>query len=88
MNPVISEKTTAMAQRNIVTFAVNEKANKHQIKETIEKLYDVKVGNINMMIRKGKTKRVGKKMIKKNTTDIKLALITLKKGTIDLFPKA
>lgn len=88
LNPIVSEKTTTMAQRNIVTFAVDEKVNKYQIKETVEKLYGVEVGKINMMIRKGKTKRVGKRMIKKKTADVKIALVTLTKGSIDLFPKA
>lgn len=63
-------------------------ANKFQIAQTIEKLYGVEVDSIRMMTRKGKEKRVGRKMITKRMPDIKIALVKVKKGTIDLFPQS
>ena len=87
-NPVITEKTTRLAQTNVYAFEVNKNANKFQIAETIAKIYGVEIGSVHMMTRKGKEKRVGRKMITKQMPDKKIALIQVTKGTIDLFPQA
>lgn len=88
LNPVITEKTTRLSQDKVYAFQVNMDANKFQIAQTIEKLYGVEVDSIRMMTRKGKEKRVGRKMITKRMPDIKIALVKVKKGTIDLFPQS
>lgn len=88
LNPVITEKTTRLSQEKVYAFQVHMDANKFQIAQTIEKLYGVEVDSIRMMTRKGKEKRVGRKMIYKQMPDKKVALIKVKKGTIDLFPQA
>ena len=54
--PVITEKATIASERNQVTFKVARTATKPQIKEAVEKLFDVKVKSVNTMIRKGKLK--------------------------------
>ena len=54
--PVITEKATVASEHNKVVFKVAAKATKPQIKEAIEKLFDVKVKSVNTLVRKGKTK--------------------------------
>ena len=46
--PIITEKTADLAQnKNTITFSVDVKANKTQIKQAIEKIFDVKVESVN-----------------------------------------
>jgi len=48
---LVTEKTIRLAEReNKITFVVNRKANKTQIKEAVEKLFDVKVEKVNTLI--------------------------------------
>jgi len=54
--PVVTEKATLASEHNKVLFKVSSKATKPQIKEAVEKLFDVKVKSVNTMVRKGKTK--------------------------------
>lgn len=88
IRPILTEKATNLAKNKVYTFEVNLDANKHQIKTVVEKLYAVKIGKIHIMIRKGKKRRVGKRMQTKKLIDKKLALIAVKEGKIDLFPQA
>lgn len=88
IQPVITEKTSGHAQKKVYTFQVNTRANKDQIVEAVEKIYGVEVAGIKSMIRKGKEKRVGRRMIAKRLPDRKIAYISLKKGAIDLFPQS
>ena len=86
--PVLTEKTTSAAQKKVYTFEVDKQSNKNQVKHAVETIYGVKVAGIRIVIRKGKIKRVGKKMTAKKATDNKLAMVTVKEGTISLFPQA
>src|SRR5207302_239262 len=54
--PVVTEKATVASEHNKVVFRVASKATKPQIKEAVEKLFDVKVKRVNTLVRKGKTK--------------------------------
>ena len=77
--PVITEKSTLAAETsNAATFIVAMDATKPQIKEAVEKLFDVKVKSVNTLVRKGKVKRfkgtVGKQ------SDVKKAIVTLAEG--------
>ena len=54
--PVVTEKATMASEHNKVVFRVASKATKPQIKEAVEKLFDVKVKSVNTLVRKGKTK--------------------------------
>lgn len=66
-----------------VTFEVNMYANKLMVRHAIEKIWNVKVETIRMMIRKGKNKTFAKRPFA--TSDKKRAIVTLKKGyKIDL----
>ena len=88
IQPLITEKTTGQAQKKVYTFEVNRSANKDQIAESIEKIFGVEVKEVKTIIRKGKEKKVGRKMIVKKLPDRKIAFITLTKGAIDLFPQS
>jgi len=86
--PVLTEKATGLVKDQVYMFEVNSKANKFQIKEVLEKLYPVKVATIRVMVRKGKSRRAGRRMTTKRLSDRKIAFIKLKEGKIDLFPQA
>ncbi len=45
--PIITEKTSGLASNNIITFSVDVKASKPQIKQALEKIFDVKVESVN-----------------------------------------
>ena len=78
--PVITEKTAMLAQNeNKVVFSVDMRANKTQIKQAIEKIFDVKVESVHTLITHPKKRRVGKYTgyIKKMKMDIvKLAEVS------------
>ncbi|GLK85482.1 MULTISPECIES: 50S ribosomal protein L23 [Ancylobacter] len=83
VSPVITEKATAASEHNKVVFKVALTATKPQIKEAVEKLFDVKVESVNTLVRKGKTKFFkGRKGVQ---NDVKKAVVTLAEGhTIDI----
>ena len=87
IKPILTEKATNLVQNQVYMFEVDLKANKHQVKQALEKLYKVKTGEVKMMIRKGKEKKVGKKGLLKKTADRKIAFVKLIEGKIDLFPQ-
>ena len=87
IKPVLTEKATNLVQNNVYMFEVDKKANKHQVKQALEKLYKVKTGEVKIMIRKGKEKKVGKKGLLKKSSDRKIAFVRLIEGKIDLFPQ-
>ncbi len=86
--PLVTEKSTEQAKNKVYLFEVHTEANKNQIKSVIEQLFKVTVSSVRVSTRKGKEKRVGRKMISKQLPDTKIAYITLKDGSIDLFPQA
>ncbi len=57
LSPVITEKATMASEHNKVVFKVAKHATKPQIKEAVEKLFDVKVKSVNTLTRTGKTGR-------------------------------
>ena len=76
--PVITEKATMASEHNKVMFKVRRDATKPQIKEAIEKLFDVKVKSVNTLIREGKVKVFRNKVGQKS--DVKRAIVTLEEG--------
>ncbi len=58
--PLITEKSVRQSQDGQYTFRCKKSANKVEIKEAVELVYDVKVADVNTLIVKGKAKRVGK----------------------------
>ncbi len=87
IRPVLTEKATNLTKGKTYMFEVSVKANKHQVKTALERLYDVSVAAVRLMIRKGKERRVGRRMKPKIASDTKIAFVTVKKGIIDLFPQ-
>ena len=77
---IITEKTSDLTQNNnTVTFSVDVRANKTQIKQAVEKIFNVKVENVNTVNVKPKTKRVGRYAGKTNR--VKKAIVKLKEGS-------
>src|SRR4029078_4104899 len=78
VSPVITEKATTLSDQNKVVFKVAPTATKPQIKEAVEKLFDVKVKSVNTLTRGGKWKvfkgRFGLQ------SDSKRAIVTLEEG--------
>ncbi|HJX19984.1 MAG TPA: 50S ribosomal protein L23 [Steroidobacteraceae bacterium] len=83
ISPVITEKATLGSEQNQVMFKVAKHATKPQIKEAVEKLFDVKVKSVNTHIRKGKVKAF--KGTVGEQSEVKRAVVTLEEGhTIDV----
>ncbi|MGE4167659.1 MAG: 50S ribosomal protein L23 [Xanthobacteraceae bacterium] len=76
--PVITEKSTLLSEQNKVVFRVPLAATKKEIKDAVEKLFDVKVGAVNTIVRKGKTKQF--RGIPGKRSDHKNAVVTLLDG--------
>ena len=76
--PVVTEKATMASEHNKVVFKVASKATKPQIKEAVEKLFDVKVKSVNTLVRKGKFKR--SRGFAGFQSDVKKAIVTLAEG--------
>jgi large subunit ribosomal protein L23 len=77
-SPVITEKATLASENNQVVFKVARTATKPQIKEAVEKLFDVKVKSVNTLIRKGKVKAFRGSIGEQS--DVKKAIVTLEEG--------
>ncbi|MFW6123831.1 MAG: 50S ribosomal protein L23 [Acidobacteriota bacterium] len=79
IKPVITEKSTWLKDKNRdICFEVDPKANKIEIKEAVEKLFDVKVESVRIVKKKGKIRRVGRNTGK--TKDWKKVYVKLKQG--------
>ena len=83
--PLITEKTSQLKEDNrVVAFEVAMDANKVEIKQAVEKAFDVKVTNVNTNVMAGKVKRVGLNFGKRSNR--KKAFVTLAEGSdIDFF---
>lgn len=57
LGPVLSEKSVRLGRKNSYAFWIEQKMNKHQVKEAIERLFKVKVLRVNVTNLKGKVKR-------------------------------
>ena len=83
VSPVITEKATNLTEQNKVVFRVAPKATKPQIKEAVEKLFDVKVKSVNTLVTKGKVKMF--RGTRGQRSDVKKAVVTLEAGqSIDI----
>jgi large subunit ribosomal protein L23 len=85
LGPIVSEKSyDLIEQRGTYTFEVDPRTNRSEVKIAIEQIFAVKVNRVNIINRKGKRKRTGFKVGKRN--DTKRALVTLAEGNeIDIF---
>ncbi|MGI6081307.1 MAG: 50S ribosomal protein L23 [Limnochordia bacterium] len=85
IRPVITEKTmTDLLPLNKYTFEVDVRANKSQIRDAIEELFDVKVVAVNTMRCPGKLRRMGR--FEGRRPERKKAVVTLREGdSIEIF---
>ena len=83
VSPVITEKSTTLSEHNKVVFKVRNDATKPQIKEAVERLFDVKVKSVNTLVTKGKVKLF--RGNRGQRSDVKKAVVTLQEGhSIDI----
>ena len=81
--PLVTEKSTMVSESNQIMFKVALSATKPDIKEAVERLFNVRVVAVNTLIRKGKNKRF--RGVKGQQSDFKKAIVTLEEGqTIDI----
>ena len=85
VRPLVTEKGTHQSQTlNAYAFAVHAESNKAQIKQAVEKIYNVKVLEVRTANRKGKPRRAGRTMGK--TRHWKKAVVVLHEDHhIDMF---
>lgn len=78
--PIITEKSSRLAQdHNTITFSVDVKSNKTQIKQAVEKIFNVKVESVNTINVKPRKKRVGRHV--GMTNRVKKAIVKLREGS-------
>ena len=84
-NILITEKSMEMKDINKYVFKVSPSASKIDIAKAVERIYNVEVKSVNLLNRKGKPKRVGRKSFKQGTkSDVRRAIVTLSQGTIEV----
>lgn len=82
IKPVISERSTDLAQEKKYTFKVAVDANKTEVKHAIEEIFGVDVAKVNIMNMDGKVKRMGRYVGR--TAAYKKAIVTLAKGSKEI----
>jgi large subunit ribosomal protein L23 len=86
LEPVVSEKSYNLLDEGAYTFKVHPDANKIQIRQAIESIFDVRVLKVTTANRKGKRKRNRRALTFGRRPDTKRAIVTLVEGDrIDLF---
>jgi large subunit ribosomal protein L23 len=83
---VVSEKSYALLDAGVYTFVVAPDANKTEIRQAVESIFNVRVTKVNTLNRKGKRKRNRRTFTYGTRPDTKRAVVTLAAGDrIDLF---
>ena len=86
IRPVVSEKSYAAFDGNVYTFVVADDANKVEIRQAIEEIFNVKVTNVNTLNRNGKRKRNRRTGNWGQRAGQKRAIVSLDEGdTIEIF---
>lgn len=81
---VLTEKASLLREANQVVFEVLRTANKVQIRDAVQSLFNVKVTQVNTLVMRGKDRRMGRTYGKMQNW--KKAIVTLKEGdSIDFF---
>jgi large subunit ribosomal protein L23 len=82
--PVVSEKSYSLIDQNAYTFLVHPKANKTEIRQAVESIWNVRVVKVNTANRKGKSKRF--RLAVGRRPDSKRAVVKLAVGdSIEIF---
>ena len=83
LSPIVTEKSTNLSEQNKISFRVNSKVNKVNLKKNIEKIFKVNVTKVNIINKKTRIKTTRGKKVR--VRGFKKAIVTLKKGqNIDL----
>lgn len=86
LRPVVSEKSYALLDDGVYTFIVDPGANKTEIRQAVETIFNVRVAKVNTLNRKGKRKRNRRQNTFGKRPDTKRAVVTLLgDDRIDLF---
>lgn len=86
LEPVVSEKSYALLEKNVYTFKVHPGAAKPEIHDAVEAIFNVRVLKVNTLNRKGKRKRNRRAATFGKRPDSKRAIVTLHPDdSIDLF---
>ena len=80
LRPVVSEKSYALLDLGVYTFIVDPRANKIEIRQAVETLFNVQVVKVNTLNRKGKRKRTRRQPTFGKRSDTKRAIVTLAEG--------
>lgn len=84
LRPVVSEKSYAGLEQNRYTFIVTPEANKTEIREAVQSIWNVRVLKVSTLNRRGKTKRF--RFTQGKRSDEKRAVVTLAPGdSIEIF---
>ena len=84
IRPMVSEKSYAGLEQNRYTFLVDPRANKTEIKEAVQEIWNVRVLKVNTLNRRGKVKRF--RYTQGKRPDQKMAVVTLAEGdAIEIF---
>ena len=86
VRPVVSEKSYALLDDGVYTFVVHPSANKTEIRQAVESVFNVRVASVNTLNRKGRRKRNRRQATFGKRPDTKRAVVTLVgDDRIDLF---
>lgn len=89
LRPVVSEKSYSLMEDNTYVFEVNPDANRTEIRQAVELVFNVHVTKVNTLTRKGKRRRNRRSNTWGVRPDAKRAMVTLQSGDrIDLFEKS
>ena len=86
IEPIVSEKSYALLEKNVYTFRVRPDASKPQIHDAVEEIFNVRVLKVNTLNRKGKRKRNRRSFTFGTRANTKRAIVTVHPDdSIDLF---
>jgi large subunit ribosomal protein L23 len=89
LEPIVSEKSYALLERNVYTFRVHPDASKPEIHDAVQAIFNVRVLKVNTLNRKGKRKRNRRSFTFGKRADTKRAIVTLHRDDrIELFEGA
>ncbi len=80
IKPLVTEKSMNIVSNNKYTFVVSRYAKKQDIKNAVEKLFNVHVTAVTTSVVKGKSSRTGMKRVERKISAVKKAIVALKQG--------
>ena len=78
LKPVVSEKSYGLLDNGVYTFIVHPDSSKPEIRDAVEKIFNVRVEKVNTLNRIGKRKRNRRSFTYGKRADTKRAIVTLK----------